>query len=61
MSPRPITISEAREEILRLEHAYGKKFLQNSLHEVALRWRALTAPNATERITKGEILTMRRK
>lgn len=36
-------------EIKELERAYGRGFLEQSLHEVGIRWRALTAPNAAER------------
>lgn len=57
MKPNPITHDAAREEIKRLEDAYGRRFLKKSLHRDALRWRELTAPNARERISMGQINT----
>ncbi len=45
-----MTRDEAKTEVRRLEQTYGKRFLEKSLHEVGLRWRTLTAPNAPERI-----------
>lgn len=54
---RPIRPDEVREEIRWLEYTYGKGFLEKSLHEEGLRWRALTAPNAAERIAAGDIMT----
>lgn len=57
MPLRPITVDEAPEEIRWLEYTYGKSFLEKSLHEEGVRWRALTAPNARERIAMGDILT----
>lgn len=59
MKPRPITVSEAKCEAARLEHTYGRGFLEKSLHEVGVRWRELTASNAEERISLGQILTTR--
>ena len=56
MTLHPITPEESREEIRWLEYHYGKRFLEKSLHEAGLRYRALTAPNAKKRIAKGEIL-----
>lgn len=55
MAIRAITADEARDEIRRLERAYGRSFLEKSLHRVGLRWRELTAPNAAERIANGQI------
>lgn len=54
---RPIRPDEVKEEIRWLEHTYGKGFLAKSLHADAMRWQALTAPNARERIAAGDILT----
>lgn len=41
-------------EIRELEDAYGRKFLEKSLHGAGIRWRELTAPNAAERFDEPD-------